>query len=47
VPTRGLQRLLGRLVTSPVAFLVAGVIDWAALFARWAWARARGRQVEW
>jgi hypothetical protein len=35
--------LAGRLVTSPPAFLAAGVADWATLLARYWWARARGR----
>ena len=35
------RRLLGRLVTGPGAFLIAGVVDWAVLLARW----ARGRDL--
>jgi hypothetical protein len=33
------------LVTGPVGHLAAGVVDFAALLARLAWARARGRDV--
>jgi hypothetical protein len=47
VPPPRAQRLLGRLVTSPAAFLAAGAADWAVLCWRWASARARGRDVEW
>jgi hypothetical protein len=31
-----LSRLAGRLVTSPLAFLLAGVIDFAAFWRAWA-----------
>jgi len=34
-------RLLARLVTGPLAFLVAGALDAAAAWAAWALARAR------
>ncbi|MGI8920211.1 MAG: hypothetical protein ACR2HD_00840 [Solirubrobacteraceae bacterium] len=37
------SRLLGRLVTGPLAFLAAGVIDWLVLLARYVAARLRGR----
>jgi hypothetical protein len=37
------RRLAARVVTSPGAFLVAGVADWLSLLTRYAWARARGR----
>jgi hypothetical protein len=35
--------LLGRLITSPVAFLVAGVYDFAAFFAVFAYRSVRAR----
>jgi hypothetical protein len=47
VPARRAPRLLGRLVTSPAAFLAAGTADWAVLWWRWAYARARGREPNW
>jgi hypothetical protein len=31
------------LYTGPVGHLAAGVMDWAELLGRYAWARARGR----
>jgi hypothetical protein len=37
------QRLLAWLYTGPVGHLVGGLLDWAALAARLAWARVRGR----
>jgi hypothetical protein len=37
------RRLAAWIVTGPVGHLAAGIVDWAALFARWAAARARGR----
>lgn len=42
------MRRLGRglatwYVTGPLGHLVAGVADWAELFGRYLWARARGR----
>jgi hypothetical protein len=36
------SRLAAWLVTGPLGHLVAGVVDWLALLARWAWSRARG-----
>jgi hypothetical protein len=38
-----ITRLLAWLVTSPVAFLVAGVLDIATAWGRWAASRARAR----
>jgi hypothetical protein len=38
------SRTAAWLVTGPVGHLVAGVVDWAILFSRYAWARARGRE---
>jgi hypothetical protein len=35
-------RFAAWLVTGPLGHLYAGVADWAALFARWLWARVRG-----
>jgi len=35
------------MVTSPVAFLLAGVLDWVVLFGRYAYVRARGRSADW
>jgi hypothetical protein len=35
------------LVTGPVGHLWAGAADWAALLARYARARARGREMRW
>jgi hypothetical protein len=35
--------MLAWLYTGPVGHLVAGLADWAELLARYAWARARGR----
>ena len=40
-----IARMLGRLITGPLAFLVAGAIDVAAAWTRWALARARARVV--
>jgi hypothetical protein len=41
MPSDRRRRLLGRLVTGPGAFLLAGLVDWATLLARW----ARGRDL--
>jgi hypothetical protein len=38
-----LSPLLTWFYTGPAGHLVAGVLDWAELLARYAWARARGR----
>jgi hypothetical protein len=38
------RRLLAWLITGPLGHLAAGVVDWAALFVRWVYARARGRE---
>jgi hypothetical protein len=38
------SRVAGRLVTGPVAFLLAGLVDWIVLLARYARARFRGRR---
>ncbi|WP_205697704.1 hypothetical protein [Conexibacter sp. SYSU D00693] len=32
-------------VTGPVGHLYGGVADWAVMLTRYAWARARGREV--
>jgi hypothetical protein len=37
------RRLAAWLVTGPIGFLVAGAVDWLAMVARYARARARGR----
>jgi hypothetical protein len=37
------QRLPTWYFTGPLGHLVAGVADWAELFGRYLWARARGR----
>jgi hypothetical protein len=37
------RRLAAWLVTGPLGHLVAGIVDWAVLAARFAYARARGR----
>lgn len=42
VPPR--RRLLAWLITGPLGFLAAGMADWAQLYARYVWARARGRR---
>jgi hypothetical protein len=41
----GRERVAARLVTGPLAHLYGGAADWASLLARYAWARARGREV--
>jgi hypothetical protein len=38
--------MLGWLYTGPLGHLAAGIADWAALLARLAQARARGRTVD-
>jgi len=40
------ERIAAWVVTGPVGHLVAGVADWAQLLARYAWARARGKEME-
>jgi hypothetical protein len=35
------SRLAAWLVTGPLGHLLAGVADWLALLARWAWSRVR------
>ena len=40
-------RLAAWIVTGPVGQLCAGVVDWAALLARYWWARARRREPRW
>jgi len=40
-------RVAAWVVTGPAGHLWAGVCDWAELVARYAWARARGREPEW
>jgi len=40
-------RLAARVVTGPVGHLWGGVCDWVSLFARYGWARVRGRAPEW
>jgi hypothetical protein len=42
-----IRRVAARLVTGPAAFLVAGVLDWAALLGRWLAARMRGGRADW
>ncbi|HKG16517.1 MAG TPA: hypothetical protein VKA96_02390 [Solirubrobacteraceae bacterium] len=37
------RRLAAWLVTGPIGFLAAGIVDWAALVAHYLWSRARGR----
>ena len=40
-----MQRRIGAwLYTGPLGHLYGGVADWAELFARYLWARARGRE---
>jgi len=41
------RRLAARLLTGPLGFLAAGVIDWLVLARRYAVARARGRRHDW
>jgi len=38
-----LNRLATRFYTGAAGHLVAGVLDWVELLARYGWARARGR----
>jgi hypothetical protein len=40
-------RLAAWLVTGPLGHLCAGLADMGAILARAAWARARGRRVDW
>jgi hypothetical protein len=40
------SRLAARLVTGPLAFLVAGAIDVTVAWTRWAAARLSGRDIE-
>jgi hypothetical protein len=40
------DRFQAWLVTGPVGHLYAGVADWLSLLARYAWARARGREID-
>jgi hypothetical protein len=40
------RRLAAWIVTGPLGHLYGGVADWATLLARYAWARARGRDPE-
>jgi hypothetical protein len=37
------RRLAAWLLTGPIGFLVAGVVDWLAVMSRYLRARARGR----
>jgi hypothetical protein len=37
------QRIVAWMYTGPAGHLYGGVADWAALLARYAWARATGR----
>jgi hypothetical protein len=41
------RRFAARLLTGPLGFFVAGVIDWLALLARYVRARTRGRRPDW
>jgi hypothetical protein len=45
VPAR--RRLAAWIVTGPLGHLYGGVADWTTLLARYAWARARGRDPDW
>jgi hypothetical protein len=38
------SRAAARLVTGPLAFLLAGAVDWVVLLGRYARARFRGRR---
>lgn len=42
-----LERFAAWLVTGPIGFLAAGVIDWVVVVRKIAWARVRGRRVRW
>jgi hypothetical protein len=44
-PLTAPERAAARLVTGPLAHLVAGVADWVQLLARYAVARARGSEL--
>jgi hypothetical protein len=39
------RRLAAWIVTGPLGHLYGGLADWATLLARYAWARARGRDL--
>jgi hypothetical protein len=41
------RRFAARLLTGPLGFFVAGVIDWLDLLARYLGARVRGRRPDW
>ena len=41
------RRLAARLLTGPFGFLLAGIVDWVVILARYAAARARGRGRDW
>jgi hypothetical protein len=41
------RRFAARLLTGPLGFFVAGVIDWLELLAQYLGARARGRRPDW
>ena len=41
------RRVAARLVTGPVGFFAAGVVDWLILVWRYAAARARGGRDDW
>ena len=38
------RRFAAWLVTGPLGFLAAGIVDWLALLGGYLWARARGRE---
>jgi hypothetical protein len=38
------RRLLAWAITGPPGFLAAGLADWAELYLRYLWARARGHR---
>jgi hypothetical protein len=40
------RRLAAWIVTGPLGHLYGGLADWATLLARYAWARARGRDLD-
>jgi hypothetical protein len=44
IPTTVWRRFAARLLTGPLGFLVAGVIDWLELLGKYLGARARGRR---
>jgi hypothetical protein len=41
------RRIAAWLVTGPLGFFAAGVIDWLALLTRYLGARVRGRRPDW